>query len=165
VRVVLTRHREEVTSVRRSITQVRIEAGSIGSLVTDCEVIELKPETPFREASSTLIVHPDDITDVVDLHCSSKTENFQQVTYSIPGTSRGGPFPESHLEQKALKSENESVPNSGQELRKRATDKPRVIQEERHACYDVRINRFIAVQKMTDFQDRIEKKLSLKIEV
>jgi len=165
VRVVLTRHREEVTSVMRSITQVRVEAGSSGPLVTDCEVIELKPETPFREAASTMGAHPDDITDVVDLHCPSKTENFQQVTYSIPGTSRGGPFPESYLEQKALKSENESVPNSDQELRKRAADKPRVIQEEQPACYDVRINRFIAVQKMTDFQGRTEKKFSLKIEV
>jgi len=165
VRVVLTRHREEVTSVRRSVTQVRVEAVSRGSLVTDCEVIELKPETPFREAASTLIAHADDITDVVDLHCPSKTENFQQVTYSIPGTSRGGPFPESYLEQKAIKSENESVPNSGQNLRKRAAEKPRMIQEERPARHDVRINRFIAVQKMTAFQERIEKQLGLKIEV
>lgn len=165
MKVVLTRHREEVTSVRRSITQVRVEAGSRGSLVTDSEVIELKPENTFGEAASTLGAHADDIIDIVDLHCPSSSEIFQQVSYSIPGTSRGGPFPESYLEQKALKSKNESFPNSSQGVRKRAVDRPRVIQEDRPACYDVRINRFIAVQKMTDFQDRIEKKLSVEIEV
>lgn len=165
MRVVLTRHSEEVTSVRRSITQVRVEAGSRGSLGADYDVIELKPETPFREAASTVSAHADDITDIVDLHCPSSSENFQQVTYSIPGTSRGTPFPESYLKQKALKSENESVPNSGHHLHKHVVDKPRVILEERPACYDVRISRFIAVQKMTDFQNRTKNKLTLKIEV
>lgn len=165
MRFVLTRHSEEVTSVKRSITQVRVEAGSRSSLGADCDVIELKPETSLIETAPTLSAHADDITDIVDLHCPSSSENFQQVTYSIPGTSRGAPSPESYLKQKALKPKNESVPNSGHHPHKHVVDKPQVILEERPVCYDVRISRFIAVQKMTDCQDRTEKKLTLKIEV
>lgn len=165
MRVVFTRHREEVTSVRRSITQVRVEAGSGGSLGADCDEIELKPETPAREAAPTLSAHADGITDSVDLHSPSSRDNFHQVTYSIPGTLMGGPFRERYVEQKALKSGNESFPNYSQNLSKHTGDKPRVIHKEKPVCYDVRISKFIAVQKMTDFQDHTEKKLPVEIEV
>ena len=162
MRVVFTRHREEVTSVRRSITQVRVEAGIRSSLG---DIIELKHETPAREAAPTLSARADGIIDSVDLRSPSSRDNFHQVAYSIPGTSTGGPFRERYVEQKALKSGNESVPNYSQNLSKHTGDKPRVIHKEKPVCYDVRISKFIAVQKMTDFQDHTEMKLPVEIEV
>ena len=89
MRVFLTKYHEEVTTVRRSVSQVKVEAGCKDSEGADSRVIELKPDTPASDKTAPIIssrrfpsqqsdttlslrARVDEISDLVDLHTSSK---------------------------------------------------------------------------------------------
>lgn len=182
MRVILTKYKEEVTTVRRSVSQVKVEAGGKDSEGTDSRVIELKPETPAgdktapiissrrfpsqqRDTTLSLRARVDEISDLVDLHTPSNEGKLTQATYSMTGVLRRNPFQESNGSQNALKSEDGSIHHQRRTPHEHMGYEQRLINEERSIPHDLRVRKFVATQEMTEFQNHIKKKLSIEIKV
>ena len=182
MRVVLTKYHEEVTTVRRSVSQVKVEAGGKDSEGADSRVIELKPDTPAsdktapiissrrfpaqqRDTTLSLSARVDEISDLVDLHTPSNEGKLTQATYSMTGVLRRNPFQESNGGQNALKSEDESIHHQSRTPHEHMGHERGLINEEKFIPCDLRVRKFVATQEMTEFQNRTKKKLAIEIKV
>lgn len=182
MRVVLTKYHEEVTTVRRSVSQVKVVAGSKDSEGADPRVIDLKPESPDgdktapilssrrfpaqqRDTILSLRARVDEISDLVDLHTPSNEGKLTQATYSMTGALRRNPFQESKGSQNALKSEDGSIRHQRRTPHEHVSREQRLINEEKSIPYDLRVRKFVATQEMTEFQNHTKKKQAIEIKV
>ena len=173
MRVVFTKYHEEVTSVRKSVTQVKVETSHRSFEVAETPVVHrTSPTTSSRrfpvqqqEAIPALTARTNEVTDIVDLHSPSNKNTPSQVTYSMAGTMRVDPPCEHYVGEKILKSEDEFVRKQRQAPNEQMGDKPLLINEERFIRYDLTVHRFIATQEMTEHRRRTEKKLTVEIDV
>jgi hypothetical protein len=113
MRILFTKYHEVVTSVKKSVTQVRLQASGRGFEAGESPVVDRVPPTTYssrfsvqqKEAIPAFIsAHTGEVIDTVDLHGPSK-DNPSQVTYSMTGGLRGDPLRERYVGENALKSE------------------------------------------------------------
>lgn len=177
MRIILTKFFHEVTSVKKSVTQIKLETSSSSSEIASSPVIELKAEKPsaFHISPSTtshrfpvqhkeavpVLSHMGEVTDVVELHDPSNTLNLNHVTYSMTGDLRGDPLRERYPYRRAIKPEEPSAHVHHEGIGK----EPSLTAEKRLALFDLTVRKFIATQEMTGHLNRTEKGLSLEIDL
>ena len=178
MKIILTKFHQEVTSVRKSITQVKFETSSRKTETAELPVIELNPELPsdcrtspsttsrrlsvqHKEAVPVLSVHMGEVTDIVELHDPSNTLNLSHGTYSMTGDLRGDPLRERYPYWRAIKPEEPSAHVQHEGM----GNEPSLKAEKRFALFDLTVRKFIATQEMTGHLNRTEKGLSLEIDL
>ena len=174
MRVVLTKYHEEVTSVKKSVTQVQVETNGRGFEVAGPPVIELSPEGPVvdrtspatcsrkspvqeKEVLPALSTHAGEVIDIVDLHGPPTKANISRVTYSTAASLRGDHLRERYEGKTTLKLENTFVRKEGLTPNEQRGANPRVINEEGSIRHDLRVRRFITTQEMIEHQNRIRR--------
>ena len=182
LKVVLTKYHEEVTSVKKSVTQVKVETAGKKLAVDGSPIIELTPEatvvertsptaptrkSPVRqkEAMPALAARAGEVNDVVDLHRSSNRTDLTHATYTAKGPLRGDHLRERYGGGTALGPEDRFVRNQSLTPNDQAGASTQVINDQRNVRQDLRVRRFIATQEMIEHQIRIERRAAIDIEV
>lgn len=179
MKLLFTKLQEEITTVKKSVTQWRFETGADSSR-REFPVIELKPEltkTEQREVNgppkacfdsrkSTLALgaKAEPVYDVVDLKGVSKGNALNPVTYSTIGTLKAQPYAESmkvdiHPTSKDYGQEKISVYRKPQE-REAFSEL-----DEQRARYQITARKFIATQEMIEYHSSREKRLFFEVTI
>ena len=179
VRIVLTKYHEEATIIRKSVKQVRVEAGRRSTRNAGSSVIELNPElktgdktlhahAPYifkiqhNEAIPALSAHVGEVTDNVDLHEPSKNVNVGHPIDAFTGGLRNVSLGDHHGDQKALRS---SILYPSQIPRDHTGDEPCRVDERISSRYDLLVRRYIAMQEVTKLESQAGKGLIIEIKV
>ena len=174
VRILFTKYHEEVTSVKKSVTQVTVEASSRRLEGTETPVIELNPEVPATNRTSTAISSRrlpalsalvEKINDIVVLHDPLRKDNPSQVTYSMTEALRSEPLRERYAGENTLPSKCGWVGKHSKNPHEYMSKAPSLVNDERIIRYNATVQRFVATQEMTKRQNRAEKKLTIEIDV
>jgi hypothetical protein len=180
VKLLFTRLQEEVTTVKKSVTELRVEVGP--ALKTDeFPVIELEPESPkidhreinrpsqgspeHRKTPLALSARTGQVTDVVDLQGVTQKNVLGPVTYSADGVSRVKPCLESLEGDRAQKLEKDYSYDKASVYQ--APDKPEIfsILDERRARYQFTARKFISTQEMIEYHSSQEKRFSFELTI
>jgi hypothetical protein len=179
MKLLFTKLQEEITTVKKSATQFRVETGADSS-VKEFPIIELKPESTKieqREVNSAPIASHDSrksplalrtkaehVYDVVDLRGGSKGNALNPVTYSTMGALKSQPYAESvkvdiYPSSKDYGQEKISVYRKPQER------EACLELDEKRARYQITARKFIATQEMIEYHTSREKKLSFELTI
>ena len=169
MRIVFTKHHEEVTTVKRSVTQVKVEA--VGRCLQGAEALTVDITPPmdhrfpvsFKRSIPALPAHAGQLTDVVDLHKPSNKDCFNEVTYSLPESPRGNAHREPVVGEMAFRLDGNPVRRHNQTVIEFKGDEPSLIREEKLDRYLLLARRFIATQEMIELQSRSEKAVNFEL--
>lgn len=181
MKLLFTKLQEEITTVKKSVTQFRVETGADSS-VKEFPVIELKPESTkiehrevngapkacydSRQSPLALVgAKAEQVHDVVDLKGVSKGNAPMPLTYSTNGVLKAKPYAESM--------KVDLYPTSGKDCGKEKISVYREPQEleafpvfdEKRARYQFTARKFIATQEMIEYHCSREKRLSFELTV
>jgi hypothetical protein len=166
MRLVFTKLQEEVTTGKKSVTQLQVETGSSDFKAVEPPVIELRqdargverplPTNPSRtspmhtrKALPALYNTTEQVTDVVDLHRSLPSDSFGPVTYSISGflgrdTYLGREANQRFSEESVFVAER--VSGCGDQV-----DTSKSLMQEERARYELTARRFLATQDLVKY--------------
>ncbi|OPX96713.1 MAG: hypothetical protein A4E58_01652 [Syntrophorhabdus sp. PtaB.Bin006] len=182
MRVLFTKYQEEVTTVKKSVTEVKVETGGADFKAAEFPVIEVGPgvlnvEGPSpakpaqarldrrREPPTALGNRAEQVRDIVDLRGPSKNEDFGSIGYSVRGAARGNPYQQPYTREEFSQSGDESALKQNRAESGRETDSPSPVNEERLSRYIQAARISISTQAMSQYHSRKEKKLTINIEV
>ncbi|WP_028893360.1 hypothetical protein [Syntrophorhabdus aromaticivorans] len=176
MRVLFTKYQEEVTTVKKSITEIKIETGGADFKTAEFPVVEAGPGVlnvdgpaatkPVQtrtdgHGGSPIAVgnRAEQVRDIVDLQGPSKNQTPGPVGYSVRGAVRNNPYQEFRAGERLSQS------GSGSVVKESQTDRPVAKNEERLSRYNLAARIFVATQTMSQYDSRKEKKLTINIEV
>lgn len=182
MKVVLTKYHEEVTSVRKSVTQVKVETTERIFDVNGSPVIDVTPEATVidrplptnpaprfpgqqKQISSGLTARADAITDIVDLHSSSHGDGANRASYSATDAVTGNHLRERIGSEGPPRPRSPSIHERGQNLNVRTGAYLPSMPEGRGDRHDWRIKRFSNAQEIIEHHGRSEKKVTIDIKV
>jgi hypothetical protein len=180
MKLLFTKLQEEITTVRKSVTQFRVETGS-DIKNAEFPVIEIKPESQRiehaeairypkasldnRKTPLALTTKTEQVTDIVDLQGIPKRAALSPVTYSTNRVLAARPCLESFKDDRFSKSENDysqakvavySEPDDGEAFS---------VIEEKQARYLYTSRKFISTQEMIEYHSSKEKQLSFELTI
>jgi hypothetical protein len=182
MRVLFTKYQEEVTTVKKSITEVKIETDGADFKTAEFPVIEVGPRVlnvdgpaaskpvqtrTDRHRGSPIAVgnRAEQVRDIVDLRGLSKNENRGPVGYSARGAARSNPCQEPCAGEGLSHSGNGPVAKEGRADGGFQTDRSGATNEEKLSRYNSAARISVATQMMSQYHSRQEKKLTINIEV
>jgi hypothetical protein len=173
MKLLFTKLQEEITTVRKSVTQFGVETGSSDYKAAEFPVIELKPQSQsveFVKASKppkasfdtgktplALSSKAEQISDVVDLGGMSKKGVLSPITYSASGALQAKPCLESF--------ENDRIQEKVSVYGKSDSGDALSALDERRAHYQITTHKFIATQQMVEYHNSREKRLSFELTI
>jgi len=181
MKLLFTRLQQEIGTVKKSVTQFRVETGS-DSDSTQFPLIELKPESskteaqqsvqsakvPFEERKTPLALNgkADRFADIVDLRGVSKKETLIPNTYSIAGILRATLSSQTRIEDNgSLKADGTRIPENTRAYYKPADGEDSSMLSEGQARYLFVTRRFIATQEMVDYHAAQERRGSFEMKI
>jgi hypothetical protein len=167
MKLLFTKLQEEITTVRKSVTQFRVETGKTDVKAAEFPVIELKPESQRieyvedntrapasyndRRVPLALAGKAGQVSDVVDLRGVSKKSALSPVTYSAHGALKATPCRESLDTDSVSKAENDGETFS--------------VLDEKRARHQFTTRKFIATQEMIEYHTAQEKHVSFELTI
>jgi len=181
MKLLFTKLQEEITTVRKSVTQFRVETGSSDFKAAEFPVIELKPESQRiehaeanrppkaslddRKAPLALNAKAEQVSDVVDLQGISKKGALSPVTYSASGALKAKPYLEGFKNDGYSKSENDCSQGKISVYNKPGDCDAFSVLDEKRAWYNFTSRKFIATQEMIEYHSNREKKVSFELTI
>jgi hypothetical protein len=181
MKLLFTKLQEEITTVKKSVTQFRVETGSADFKAAEFPVIELKPESQRieraeanrppkaslddRKAPLALNAKAEQISDVVDLQGISKKGALSPVTYSASRALKTKPYLENFKNDSYSKSENDCSQGKVSVYNKPDDCDAFSALEEKRARYTITTRKFIATQEMIEYHTSREKKVSFELTI
>jgi len=181
MKLLFTKLQEEITTVKKSVTQFRVETGSPDFKGAEFPVIELKPESQRiehaeanrppkaslddRKAPLALNAKAEQISDVVDLQGISKKGALSPVTYSANRALKTKPYLENIKNDSFSKSENDCSQEKVSAYNKPDNCDAFSALEEKRARYTITTRKFIATQEMIEYHTSREKKVSFELTI
>lgn len=181
MKLLFTRLQQEIGTVKKSVTQFRVETGSDFDS-TQFPLIELKPESsktepqqsvqsakvPFEERKTPLALNgkADRFSDIVDLRGVSKKETMIPHTYSIAGILKAaGPNATRIQDSDSIKTGGTRITENAPEYYKPADGEDRSMLSEGQARYLFVTRRFIATQEMVEYHAAQERHGSFEMKI
>ncbi len=180
VKLLFTKLQEEITTVKKSVTQWRVETGTASS-AADFPVIELKPEPQSieqrkvnkptiaclndRKAPLAFDEKAERVYDVVDLKGTSKNNTLAPVTYSTSGALKALSCPENFQEGKRRASTEDCSQEKISVYRKPCELETFPVYDDKRARYEFTTRKFIATQEMIEYHSSREKRLSFEVTI
>jgi hypothetical protein len=181
MKLLFTKLQEETTTVKKSVTQLRVETGSSDLKATEFPVIELKPESrkiehveankppkaslDDRKVPLSLSAKVEQVYDIVALQGTPKKDALSPVTYSASGALQTKPYLERFKNDSFSKSENDCSQGKVSVYSKSDDWKTFSALEEKQARYNFTIRKFIATQEMIEYHSNREKKVSFELTI
>jgi hypothetical protein len=181
MKLLFTRLQEEITTVKKSVTQFRVETGRANVKAAELPAIELTPEpqvVEHGEALKPLKAYLDDqkaplalnakaegIRDVVDIQGKSKGGALSPVTYSANRALKTNPYPERLGDDSLLNSDNDYNQNNVSVYQKSIGSKDFSALDERRARFHYTTRKFISTQEMIEYHTAKEKRVSFELTV
>jgi hypothetical protein len=181
MKLLFTKLQEEITTVRKSVTQFGVETGSSDCKAAEFPVIELKPQSqsvefvkpnkPPKASLDTgktplaLSSKAEQISDVVDLGGKSKKGALSPITYSASGALQVKPYLESFENDRFPRSENDRIQEKVSVYGKSDNGDALSALDERRAHYQITTHKFIATQQMVEYHNSREKRLSFELTI
>lgn len=181
MKLLLTRLQEEITTVRKSVTQLRVETGSASSKVAELPAIELTPEPqiivqgealkPLKESSDNqkaqllLNAKTENIRDVVDIQGISKKDFLSPVTYSASGALKANPYRKKLGDNSFLNSDTDYNRNNISVYQKSDDHNGSSALDERRARFQYTTRKFISTQEMIEYHTTKEKRASFELTI
>lgn len=181
MRLLFAKQQEEVRILKRSVTVFQIETGSRLLATDGPHAIALQTEAPRADRVSATIPSSGfsrqrkepavalgtraNQTDCVDLRRGPTGEGPVGVTYGPTIARRGIPLTEGSAEKGVARTYNKGVPLQGRLQAGERDDSWRRIDGGRPALSDLRVCKFMAVQKMTEDRSHPTKRTMIDIEV
>jgi len=181
MKLLFTRLQEEITTVKKSVTQLRVETGSAGIKAAELPAIELTPEPqivehgealrPLKASSDNqkaplaLNAKTESIRDVVDIQGLSKRDALSPVTYSASRALKANPYPERPEDDSFLNSDNDYNKNNVSVYQKSGDSKDFSALDERRARFQYTTRKFISTQEMIEFHTAKEKRVSFELTI
>jgi uncharacterized protein YxeA len=181
MKLLFTKLQEEITTVKKSVTQFRVETGSADFKAAEFPVIELKPESQRieraeanrppkaslddRKAPLALNAKAEQVSDVVDLQGISKKGALSPVTYSASRALKTKPYLENFKNDSYSKSENDCSQEKVSVYNKPDDCDAFSALEEKRARYTFTTRKFIATQEMIEYHTSREKKVSFELTI
>jgi hypothetical protein len=179
MKLLFTRLQEEITTVRKSVTQFKVETGSVGIKAAELPAIELTPgpqTVEHRETLKPLKASLDDqkhplalnanaegIRDVVDIQGISKRDALSPVTYSANRALKTNPYPERLGDDSFLNSDNDYNQKNVSVYQKSGGSKDFSALDERRARFQYTTRKFISTQEMIEYHIAKEKRVSFEL--
>lgn len=181
VKLLFTKLQEEITTVKKSVTQFRVETGSPDFKVAEFPVIELKPEPQRIEHINTnnppkasfddkkiplaLSAKAEQVIDTVNLCGTSKKGALSPITYSLSEALKVKPYLESIKDDRLSKSENECSQGKVTVYNESDDEETFSELEAKQARYNFISRKFISTQEMIDYHTSREKKVSFELTI
>jgi hypothetical protein len=181
MRLLFTRLQEEITTVKKSVTQLRVETGSVRSKAADLPAIELTPEPQIivhGEALRPLKESPDNkkvplvlnektesIRDVVDIKGISKRDALSPVTYSASRVLKANPYWERPGDDSFLNSDNDYNRSTISVYEKSGDHNGFSALDERRARFQYTTRKFVSTQEMIEYHTTREKRVSFELTI
>jgi hypothetical protein len=181
MKLLFTKLQEEITTVKKSVTQFRVETGSSDFKAAEFPVIELQPESQKieraeanrppkaslddRKAPLALNAKAEQVCDVVDLQGISKKGALSPVTYSASGELKTKPCLEGFKNDSYSKLDNNCIQGKVSVYNKTEDLESLVMPDERRAWYIFTSRKFIATQEMIEYHSNREKKVSFELTI
>jgi hypothetical protein len=180
MKLLFTKLQEEITTVKKSVTQFRVETGS-DIKNAEFPVIEIKPESQRIEHAEA-IRHPkasfdnrktplalttktEQVNDIVDLQGIPKKAALSPVTYSTNRVLAARPCLESFKDDRFSKSENDHSQGKVAVYSEPEDREAFSALEEKRAKYQLTTRKFIATQEMIEYHTNKEKRLSFELTI
>jgi hypothetical protein len=172
MKIVLTKYCEEVTSVKRSVTEVKVQASGRDLEKDEAPLVEgaspINPSRRFpgqhKKGTPFLTALAGAVNDTVDLHSPSSKDSLCQLTYGMAGALKDDSRWKRMVGETAFQLEDEHTRKNCQAPIEHMGDEPSLTNEERLVRYRLSARRFIATQNMTEHQNRLERKLKFEID-
>jgi hypothetical protein len=173
MKLLFTKLQEEITTVKKSVTQFRVETGSADFKAAEFPVIELKPESnrppkaslDDRKAPLALNAKAEQVSDVVDLQGISKKGALSPVTYSASRALKTKPYLENFKNDSYSKSENDCSQGKVSVYNKPDDCEAFSVLDEKRARYTITTRKFTATQEMIEYHTSREKKVSFELTI
>ena len=181
MKLLFTKLQEEITTVKKSVTQFRVETGSPDFKVAEFPVVELNPESQSiehagpnrpstasiddRKAPLALSAKAEQVSDVVDLQGISKKGALSPVTYSASGALKVKPYLKSLENEDFSEPENDHFKGRVSVFNKSDDCDACSALDEKRARYTITTRKFIATQEMIEYHTSREKKVSFELTI
>lgn len=181
MKLLFTRLQEEITTVKKSVTQLRVETGSASIKAADLPAIELTPEPqiivqgealrPLKESSDNqkapLVSNTktESIRDVVDIQGISKKVALSPVTYSASRALKANPYRERLGDDSFLNSDNDYNRGSMSVYQKSGDHNGFSALDERRARFQYTTRKFTSTQEMIEYHTTKEKRASFELTI
>ena len=181
MKLLFTRLQEEITTVKKSVTQLRVETGSARIKTAELPAIELTPEPQIvehgealrpskassgnQQAPLALNAKTESIRDVVDIQGISKRDALSPVTYSANRVLNANPYPERLGDDSFLNSDNDYNKNNVSVYQKSGDSKDFSALDERRARFLYTTRKFISTQEMIEYHTAKEKRVSFELTI
>lgn len=180
MKLLFTKLQEEITTVKKSVTQFRVEAGS-DSRTAEFPVIELKPESPkivHREVTRSpqasfegsrpplaLRAKAGQVDDIVDIREVSNKSALNPVTYSATGALKAKPCSKNIDDEGPLKVDRDFRPDRVSVNYRTGELETVPLLDEKRAKYQYTTRKFIATQEMIEFHTSRAKSRSFELTI
>lgn len=181
MKILFTRLQEEITTVKKSVTQLRVETGSARSKAADLPAIELTPEPqiivqrealrPLKESSDNqkaplvLNAKTESIRDIVDIQGISKRDALSPVTYSASRELNTNHYREALGDDSFLSSDNDHNRNNISVYQKSDDRNGFSALDERRARFQYITRKFSSTQEMIEYHSTKEKRVSFDLTI
>ena len=181
MKILFTRLQEEVTTVKRYVTRVRVETGSPRIKPDEFSVIDITPESckttqrdacrPLRSSNEdrkpplTLNAKAGCVSDMVDLQGIPKENSLTPVTYSAGSILKGSHSREKSVDKSFLNSETGYIQNNEPSYNKSANSAGFSVLDESRARYRFTTRKFISIQEMIEYHSAQEKRVSFELTI
>jgi hypothetical protein len=181
MKLLFTKLQEEITTVRKSVTQFRVETGSSDFKAAEFPVIELKPESQRiehaeanrppkasiddRKVPLALRAKAEQVSDVVDLQGISKKGALSPVIYSASGALKVKPYLKNLDNEDFSEPENDRCKGRVSVYNKSDDCDVFSALDEKRARYTITSRKFTATQEMIEFHTSREKNVSFELTI
>lgn len=180
MKLLFTKLQEEITTVKKSVTQFRFETGS-ESRTAEFPIIELKPESPkiiHREITRSpqasveggrpplaLSAKAGQVDDIVDIREVANKSALNPVTYSGTGALKAKPCSKNIDDEGPLKVDRDFSPDRVSANYQMGELETVSLLDEKRAKYQYTTRKFIATQEMIEFHTNRAKSRSFELTI
>lgn len=181
MKLLFTKLQQEITTVKKSVTQVRVETGNADFKNAEFPVIELKPASQSiertedanplrasverRKTPLALSAKAEQVADIVDIQGMPEKGALNPVTYSARGALKARPYQQSFLADKYSSPDNEYSRGSVTVYSEPDERETFSAPDEQQARYHFTSRKFISTQEMIEYHTSKEKRLSFELTI
>ena len=182
MKLLFTRLQEEITTVKKSVTQFGVETSSLRFKTDESPAIDITPE-PSRanrgDAHKPLKASANDqktslalnaantehVADIVDLQGISKRDGLCPVTYSASRTLKANPYPRIMGDERSLKLDDTYNLKNESVYQKSNDSEGFSLLDEKRALYQLMTRKFISTQEMIEYHTAQKKRVSFELTI
>jgi len=182
MKLLFTRLQEEITTVKKSVTQFRVETSSPRFKTDESPVIDITPEPSRANRGDThrpLKASTNDqktplalnsantkhVSDIVDLQGISKRDGLCPVTYSASRTLKANPCPRTMGDDRSLELDGTYNLKNGSVYQESNDSEDFSLLDEKRVRYQLTTRKFISTQEMIEYHSAQEKRVSFELTI